>query len=244
MKQLRQRLGNGVSVYDTTGGPWSVWQPAVGATFQLSDNDLSGNDLLSVQNGAGELVDASNNWWGSNAEASVEAMTAGPVDFTPYLNVGTDTSGSAGFQGSFALLHVTPLGGQTGATGRVQEGINTVAAAGTVQVHTGTYAGGADATAKAVILSAGTSPGQVTINGNVTLTSDDTVPIEIDGTNAASDYDNFIVNGTVSLGGATLSLSGTHSPSVGETFTIVTNDAADPVSGTFAGLPEGAVIPI
>ena len=91
-------------------------------------------------------------------------------------------------------------------------------------------------------LSAGASPGQVTINGNLTLDSDDTMPIEINGTNAASQYDNFIVNGTVTLGSATLSLSGTHNPATGDTFTIISNDSTDAVSGTFAGLAEGAII--
>ncbi len=68
------------------------------------------------------------------------ALTSGPVDFTPYLNIGTDTSGSTGFQGSFTLLHVTALGSQTGgATTRIQEGVDTVIATGTVQVHAGTY---------------------------------------------------------------------------------------------------------
>ena len=92
-----------------------------------------------------------------------------------------------------------------------------------------------------IILAAGASPGQVTINGNLTLDSNDTLPIEINGTNAATDYDNFIVNGTVTLGDATLSLSGTHTPVSGQTFTIIDNDAADLVSGNFAGYAEGAV---
>ena len=110
---------NAVSVYDTNGtGPGAFGNLPIGAIFELSNNDLSGNSALVVQTGAGELVNASNNWWGTNAEASVAALTGGPVDFTPYLNVGTDTSGSTGFQGSFSCC-TSRVGGQTGATGRV-----------------------------------------------------------------------------------------------------------------------------
>ncbi len=51
------------------------------------------------------------------------------------------------------------------------------------------------------------------------------------------------VNGTVALGGNTLSLHVTAgAPGAGETFTIIDNDGTDAVSGTFAGLPEGATV--
>ena len=50
-----------------------------------------------------------------------------------------------------------------------------------------------------------------------------------------------IVNGTVSLGGAlnTSLLSG-FLPSFGNSFQIVTNNSANQIVGTFAGLPQGA----
>ncbi len=63
---------NAVSVYDTNGaGPGAFGNLPIGAIFELFNNDLSGNSGLVVQSGAGELVNASNNWWGTNAEASV-----------------------------------------------------------------------------------------------------------------------------------------------------------------------------
>lgn len=67
-------------------------------------------------------------------------------DISPYLNAGTDTNvettagrGTYGFQGSFASLHVVAVGSQAGSLGRIQEGINLVTAAGTVNVKAGTY---------------------------------------------------------------------------------------------------------
>src|SRR5215510_9545969 len=143
-------------------------------------------------------------------------------------------------------LIVTSAGSQTGATGRIQEGIDLASSGGTVKILGGSYSGNVDASLKSVNLSPGASPAQVTVAGNVTLTGDDTVTIEINGTNAATQYDNFLVDGnngdanrTVTLGGATLALSGTYVATYGDSFTLINNDGTgDTVSGTFASLPE------
>ena len=59
-------------------------------------------------------------------------------------------------------------------------------------------------------------------------------------------YDQVKVTGTVSLGGATLdaSLIGGFVPGFGNAFTIIDNDGSDAVTGTFAGLAEGAVVDV
>jgi hypothetical protein len=59
----------------------------------------------------------------------------------------------------------------------------------------------------------------------------------------AGDCDSVRVNGTVDCGGATLAASG-NPPGYGESRVIVDNDGADPVSGNFSGLPEGATFPL
>jgi hypothetical protein len=74
-------------------------------------------------------LDASANWYGSNSAAAVVAeleMTGGAIDYTPWLDVGTDTVGTScdGFQGDYSTLHVAAASAQVGATGRIQEGIN------------------------------------------------------------------------------------------------------------------------
>ncbi|MBV9215363.1 MAG: carboxypeptidase regulatory-like domain-containing protein [Acidobacteria bacterium] len=38
-------------------------------------------------------------------------------------------------------------------------------------------------------------------------------------------------------------MSGTDTPVPGQSFMIISNDSTDPVNGTFAGLPDGALIP-
>ena len=59
--------------------------------------------------------------------------------------------------------------------------------------------------------------------------------------NYSSDF--VISTGTVSLGGANLAISGVLIPANGQSFLLVNNAGSQPVSGTFNGLPEGAVIP-
>ena len=87
----------------------------------------------------------------------------------------------------------------------------------------------------------GTSPG-ILNSGNVGFGGGSTFTVEINGTTAGSGYDQLNVTGTVALGNATFALSGTHTPVAGQAFTIVNNDDADTVTGTFSGLAEGATI--
>jgi hypothetical protein len=50
------------------------------------------------------------------------------------------------------------------------------------------------------------------------------------------------VSGAVTLGGGDLLLdTSSLSASIGDSFELIANDGTDPVSGTFAGLPEHAV---
>ncbi len=66
--------------------------------------------------------------------------------------------------------------------------------------------------------------------------------MEIEGTTVGTQYDQTNVTGTVTIAGGTLTLAGAYAPFSGNTFVIVANDGADAVTGTFAGLPEGATI--
>jgi autotransporter-associated beta strand protein len=68
--------------------------------------------------------------------------------------------------------------------------------------------------------------------------------IDIAGNTAGAGYDRVDSAGTVVLlAGATLALAGSYAPVAGDTFMVVRHGGAAPVSGTFAGLAEGATIP-
>lgn len=89
-------------------------------------------------------------------------------------------------------------------------------------------------------ISPGLSPGALTINGNVNLSG--AVVMECNGTTPGVLYDQMIVNGGVNFSGTTLSVSIGYVPTPGDGFVLVANDGTDAISGTFAGLPEGATI--
>ncbi|HEY7059851.1 MAG TPA: autotransporter-associated beta strand repeat-containing protein [Chloroflexota bacterium] len=90
----------------------------------------------------------------------------------------------------------------------------------------------------------GHSPG-VLASGSVALGAANSLAVELDGTAVGTEYDQLNVAGTVSLGGAALNVSLSFTPLVGTLFTIVANDgAADAVTGTFAALPQGAVLAV
>jgi autotransporter-associated beta strand protein len=107
-------------------------------------------------------------------------------------------------------------------------------------------------------LSNGATAGAVAINGDtfapglggngiantasLSLAAAATYAQVINGT-AATLFSNVHVTGTVSLGGASLQLSGGGGDvGLGTQLVIIDNDGVDPVVGTFAGLPEGGVV--
>lgn len=91
------------------------------------------------------------------------------------------------------------------------------------------------------LLAPGVSPGILTCS-NLTLDVLSAFAVEVNGTTPGTGYDQLEVHGTVSLGNALLSISNTIGVVAGQSFTIINNDGADPVAGTFSGLPEGAVL--
>ncbi len=116
----------------------------LGPTLVVTDCSIVNNGNPSgylASQDAGTL-NASGNWWGTTSDTAITNLMTGVVDFTPYLDSGVDTDAvTPGFQGDFSALHVTTLGAQTGATGRIQEGINTVSG-GTVYLQAGTFVEG------------------------------------------------------------------------------------------------------
>ncbi|MGE3517663.1 MAG: choice-of-anchor D domain-containing protein [Vicinamibacterales bacterium] len=67
-----------------------------------------------------------------------------------------------------------------------------------------------------------------------------TFSVRLDGANAGTEYDQLAVTGTVNLTGAALSVALGYAPTTGSSYRILDNDAADAITGTFAGLAEGA----
>ncbi|WP_304350731.1 Ig-like domain-containing protein, partial [Comamonas testosteroni] len=91
-------------------------------------------------------------------------------------------------------------------------------------------------------LSPGNSAGTLTVNGNLQMNAGSTLAVEINGTTAGTQYDQLLVNGTVDVSGATLAVTHGYVPGNGDSYTLIVNDAADSVTGTYSGLPEGSTL--
>ena len=93
---------------------------------------------MGAVNNSSVTVNASGNWWGSNVAATVASKMSGSVDYTPWLDVGTDMSADPGFQPNLSTLWVSAASPQTGTVGRIQEAVDLVSGS-TIYVSAGTY---------------------------------------------------------------------------------------------------------
>ncbi len=243
--------------------------------------------------GGTATLDASTNWWGANDEATVSSRvksiakpstpTTFRVDYTPWINDGTDTDPlTPGYQPDLTSLTVAPatVTIQTAPADRIQEAVDLAQTPGIVQVLAGSYsesftvakavnvelASGSIVTGTAGISTGGSLTGLGNVSGgatvsagghvapglnpgtgilgvgNATFTSGASFDVEINGTNAGSDYDVLSVSGTLDLGGAALNLTLGYQPITGDAYTIIDNQGGA-ITGTFSGLPEAASFP-
>jgi hypothetical protein len=92
-------------------------------------------------------------------------------------------------------------------------------------------------------MSPGSSPGVMHVD-DTSYASGVTVTFDVWGPSPGTGYDQLIVTGGVALGSATLAIDLRYTPTVGEPFLLIDNDGTDPISGTFAGMPEGMVFTV
>jgi hypothetical protein len=80
-------------------------------------------------------------------------------------------------------------------------------------------------------------------SGDLTLGTSGTLKLDFAG-NAATDYDNLNITGTVNLTGSlATTLLGGYTPSGTDTYILIANDGTDPVTGNFTGLAQGTPVP-
>jgi hypothetical protein len=219
-------------------------------TLEVSFNSITGTVSAVSNEDASAVVDASANYWGTSDPTAVQARITGAgaanVDFTPLLDNDEALADKSvvGFQPDTGSVTVHTLGSQVGSVGRIQEGINLVDSGGTVNVLTGAYTGGADATSNSVTLAAGSSPGLVTLTGDLTLDADDTFAADVNGGTPGTGFDQWVVTGAVTLGGAILSATGTKTSQPGAVLVLIQNDGTDAASGTFFNQAELSTVVI
>ena len=235
---------NGVAIKDG--------EDIFGKDITIENNDLSGNINASIYNGASAgSVNAPCNWYGTSLCTTIENNVDGDVNYEPFLTSGGN-SGSAdpGFSPTGMCNGCADCGLATVFNVNtsemfcsIQAGIDAVNTLTTheLAIPQGTYDESVDAAAlpKDIQFAPGSSPGCVTITGNLTLNSGDVLNMEIDGSAPCTEHDQFVVDGIVDLGGATLNpvISYTFSPSD----EIVIIDSDNPITGMFA---EGTSISV
>jgi len=149
----------------------------------------------------------------------------------------------ASFTGSFGLVNGGYCRLETGNSGTLNLGGITVDGY-VFQIQSGTFLGngtvnGAMTCSGSGVLSpGGNSPGCITINGDFTMLSGSTLRVDIQGTVSCSQYDQLVVNGTVTLNNPTITGGSTFQTTA--PVTIIDNDDNDAVSGTFNGLADGS----
>ena len=184
-------------------------------------------DGLVAANGGADLFAL-----GGTGEASFDFALIGDqfTGFESFEKVGASTwtlTGSSDVNGPMTVREGTLL--VNGALG----GLDTTVLAGTVLGGTGTLGA---VTVTGGTLAPGNSIGTLT-TGNLSLDAASTLAIEVSDNGSA---DHVIVNGSVALGGSTLAVTEVDGSNFAGTnaysYTIITNDAADPVNGVFGAI--------
>ena len=241
---------------------------------QTSNNDISNLQLTSILvqdagfNITGDAVTLSGGI--DSSQASSSSTVGLPVTFTHAGTVTVDgtagtlvlsgaITGSSGLvkQGS-GVLELTANSGTLATT--VDAGTllvdNTAGSGGTigdVAVNPQTTLGGTGTVASISTAGATVSPGDsststgiLTDTGPAVLDARSTFVATINGGTVGTEYSQLQAAGTINLTGATLSttLSSTFTPTPDEQFTIIDNTGTSAITGTFAGLAEGAILKV
>ena len=119
----------GIRLYNVTRGQLGI-----------NENVITGNTTgVTMTAGSTTTLDLSINWWGDSDPAVIITMIQSGMDYTPWLDVGTDIDpGAPGFQPDKSVLWVDDDSPQAGLLDRIQEGVDLVSGS-TVNVLNGTY---------------------------------------------------------------------------------------------------------
>ena len=115
----------------------------------------------------------------------------------------------------------------------IQSAVDASSTGDIVLIQAGTYAGAVNASNKSLAFTLGANDGVVLNNGDFKLDGTDSLAVRLD---SLSSFDEFDVNGLLTLGGATLDLSvgAGYTPMLDDQFVIDRNDGTDAVVGQFS----------
>jgi hypothetical protein len=196
-----------------------------GKDILVTNNNLSGNSNLGVYNGGTGTLIATCNYWGTNNPVEIASAVSGDVQFLPF----STSADPMNCDGMGPVMNATQGFGYLA----IQEAINKAAAGDRLNIFSGIYPNGFSTTdAGGLNLAFGGSPGCVTIEGDVTYSSDDAIEVDVWGPTECTEYDKVTVNGTLTLNNASLSLAlNGYTPAAGTEFVLY---EATLINGTFA----------
>lgn len=123
-----------------------------------------------------------------------------------------------------------------------------LSANGSLAVAGGTLSGNGSVAQNALtggLISPGTGGiGRIGFTSGLNLGSNATFAVAGTGTVPGGSYGQLSVTGAVVLANCTLQINSLPVVPLGTTFVLIDNDGADPVTGTFNGLPDNSILPI
>ena len=227
---LNQVLGNPLDNYGTIvlsgPSPVNLWAPLTnefGGIVNLEGSALSGSYAAALINDG-------------TVTASLGTATFALTN-VPVTNAGTMTIESGT---TFSVTDAAYQ--QTAGLTSLQGGI--LASDHPINIEGGTLEGAG--TIQSSVVSSGTvEPGDpvglLTVTGNYTQTSAGTLAVQTYGDFAGTDYGQLNVTGAVTLSGG-LQVIPQYAPRLGDIYTVIEQQTALPVAGTFTGIPEGGAI--
>jgi hypothetical protein len=210
----------------------------------LNDDGVTSNRNLNLTAGTGTIT-FTGVIGGTRALQGLTVFSASSVSFntTSLANNGLTVTATAITLSGNVSTDATATAGNVNLNGAITLGaatltIDTDAATTDANISFGTLADNGDGSFRTLNLTAGT--------GTVTFTSTPAaLNLEVDGTTAGTSHDRINVIGSVNLNNTVLTIpNSTIASSVGQSLTLISNDGADAVSGTFNGLAEGAYLSI
>ena len=225
----------------TNGGTLNI--TAHGSTTVMAIGSLEGDTSSQVQLGKRQLTVG-----GNGVSTTFNGLIKDdPLQRGSLVKIGSET---------LTLTHANAYGaGTTIAGGTLIARATTGSATGTgpVQVNAGTF-GGTGSVSGAVTVGTGSGPraflapgvkgpGTLSITNTLTFNSNGSYKCEL-GLTPHSKADQVSANGVTVESGATFVLrtKGNQTLPLGTVFTVISNTAGTPISGTFANLADGSII--
>jgi Leucine-rich repeat (LRR) protein len=199
---------------------------------KLSKLDASGNDLENVI-ALAQLVDHLD----FNADNAHWDVTDNPLtdpDNLEHLAIILNKFNAAE-NAVFLADMIPPYNENTGTYfGNLQAAIDAAEAGETIRIPGGTYAGNLDTSGKGgVTLYPGDSPACITVTGTFTVTDQDELIIDIEGTTECTEYTQLTIEGAIDLAGIDLIIQLGSLPAEGDEFVIIKNESGSAVTNEF-----------